>query len=110
MQFFYMKTDAAIRGERWDSQRAWSLALLTVAQLASGSTALADAIGIFAGHGQDADQYGIGIQLDRRTPVHESATSTWTCHLELGIGEFQGRKSGITDNTTRALEAVAELG
>jgi hypothetical protein len=84
-------------------------AVLALAQLVSASPACADAVGIFVGHGQDTNQYGFGIQLDRRAPVHEFATSTLTGHLEFGAGEFQGDKGAIIHNTIRALEALAKL-
>jgi lipid A 3-O-deacylase len=84
-------------------------ALLLLMPLAVSQPALGDAVGIFAGHGQDTDQYGIGIQLDRGAPVHEYAGSTVTAHVELGVGEFQGHAGSISHNTIRACEALGKV-
>jgi hypothetical protein len=88
----------------------WRAAVfVALGPLTTASPARADAVGVFAGHGQDTDQYGIGIQLDRRTPVHDYVSLTLTGHLEFGVGEFQGDKGAISHNTIRALDALAEL-
>ena len=101
--------DASAAAARIGHKFVIASALLGVLPIASSPAARADAVGVFAGHGQSTDQYGFGIQLDRRTPVHEYPGSTMTAHLELGIGEFQGHAGAINHDTIRACEALGKL-
>jgi hypothetical protein len=72
--------------------------------------ARADAVRVTARYGEDVNLYALVLQLDRASPVHESAAWDLTAHVDLGVGEFQGhRSSSASQNTTRALAAIGKL-
>ena len=53
----------------------------------------ADALRVGLGYGQGIELYGISIQLDRKSPLHEYEVWTLTSHVDLGIGEFRAHHS-----------------
>lgn len=69
----------------------------------------ADALRVGLGYGQGVELYAFGIQLDRKSPVHEYEAWTLTGHVDLGIGEFRAHHSDSSHGTTRALAAIAKL-
>jgi hypothetical protein len=81
----------------------WGLGL-TIA-----SVAQADALRLDVGYGQGVELYSIAIQLDRSSPVHRYDIWTLTTHVDLGIGDFEGRHSDSRSQSTRALAAVGKL-
>lgn len=69
----------------------------------------ADGVGIGAAHGQDADQYGVQVQFDGRAPLKEWPSSALKTYLIVGVGEFQGRKHGVPEQTVRVLGTTGVL-
>jgi len=79
--------------------RHWRAGVKTslVAALAVGfaGRGVADGVGVGFAHGQDANQYGVQVQFDRRAPLKEWSSSDLKLYGLIGVGEFQGRQDGM---------------
>ncbi len=69
----------------------------------------ADALRVSAGYGQDINLYGVNLQFDRPSPVHEFEASTLSAHLDLEFDEFRGHVASVSNATTRAVAAIGKL-
>ncbi len=96
-------------------RRDWRAGVKTslVAALAAGlgfaGRGIADGVGVGVAHGQDADQYGVQVQFDRRAPLKEWSSSDLKSYWLIGVGEFQGREDGMPQKTVRVLATTGVL-
>src|SRR5271166_6184057 len=70
---------------------------------------VADGVGVGFAHGQDANQYGVQVQFDRRAPLKEWSSSDLKLYGLIGVGEFEGRQDGMPRQTVRVLAATGVL-
>ena len=96
-------------------RRAWRAGVKTslVAALAVGlgfaGRGVADGVGVGFAHGQDANQYGVQVQFDRRAPLKEWSSSDLKLYGLIGVGVFQGRQDGMPRQTVRVLATTGVL-
>jgi len=95
--------------------RQWRAGVKTplVAALAVGLSfagrGVADGVGVGFAHGQDANQYGVQVQFDRRAPLKEWSSSDLKLYGIIGVGEFQGRQDGMPRQTIHVLDTTGVL-
>ncbi len=96
-------------------RRVWRAGVKTslVAALSVGlgfaGRGVADGVGVGFAHGQDANQYGVQVQFDRRAPLKEWSSSDLKLYGLIGVGEFQGRQDGMPRQTVRVLATTGVL-
>jgi hypothetical protein len=86
-----------------------SMAIAALGLVGGIGSVRADAVRVFAGHGQNADQFGLGIQFDRAKSLHEFDAAALTGHVEIDVAEFHGRKNTVLHNTVRAFAGVGKV-
>jgi len=85
------------------------VAACALAMAGIASPSWGDGVGVGVAHGQDADQYGVQVQIDRRAPIREWSTSALKAYGIVGVGEFHGRKHGVPEHTVRVLGLTGVL-